>query len=269
MKKAKPFLILVIFFALLGCSLSRRQPGREEELPPSQAEGRETLSFSEDHPYVTLTPRADGHALSLSISRFGESRRVEYELIYETGPQLQGAIGRFDLPLAIPEEILFGTCSRGVCKYDEDVEKGSLRLNFFDPDNPKEKTWEADFRLQKLDPKGGKVSSSDGKFTLDLPAGAVKSSSFVVIMPLLGLPESFGKKIVGEPYGVFTLAAAKVKNAAASFLFFSTPGNFENLAIFGWDGKNWVEYETTVDLSQKKLTAKVDRLTAFVVAQRF
>ena len=268
MKKIAGFL-LVILFCLLGCSLFRKNTGPVEEIKKRTPAPRQTtLKFSEKSPYVYLVPRPDGHAFNLYVSRFGEARHLEYELTYKTGTQLQGAIGRFELKgdTVRPEEVLLGTCSKGVCKYDEDVSEGTLTLKFLYKDIREEKIWESDFHFQEIGVRGGKISSKDGKFTLDIPSDSLSQSTFVLTMPLLGLPEPIGKKIEGVPYGVFATPGLKMKNGVVSFLFFSLPENFESLSIFGWGGEKWVEYKTTANLAKKTLSATVGQASIFAVA---
>jgi hypothetical protein len=273
MKKAGFFILfLALALAVSGCRLFRREnkPIEGEEIPQSVVE-KNVLEFSEENPYIYLVPRVDGHALNLYVSRFGEAKHLEYELTYKVGTQLQGAIGRFDLEgeRAGPEEILLGTCSKGVCKYDEGVESGKISVKFLYKDIREEKTWETEFNLQEISWQEAKISSLDGKFIFNIPSGAISRSTFLVTMPLVGLPERLGRKITGVPYSIFTPATLRfIEEAVVSFLFFSLPDDFENLAIFGWDGEKWVEYKTTADAINNKLTAKVDYLTSFVVAKK-
>jgi hypothetical protein len=274
MKKAGFFILfLALVLTVSGCRLVRREEKLpEDEETPRPVVEKSALKFSEENPYVYLVPRTDGHALNLYVSRFGEAKHLEYELTYKAGTQLQGAIGRFDLEgeQIGPREILLGTCSKGVCKYDESVSEGTLILKFLYQDIREEKDWRSDFHLQNIGVEGKKISSKDGKFTLDIPRGAMSRSVFVLTMPLLSLPETLGQEIVGDPYSVLTSTPSLLtKKATASFLFFTLPDNFEALSIFGWSDEGWVEYKTTANNLKKELTAEVDRFTSFVVAKKF
>lgn len=227
------------------------------------------MKFSEENPYVYLVPRIDGRAFNLYATRFGEAKYLEYELTYKAGAQLQGAIGRFDLKgeKVGPEEILLGTCSKEVCKYDEDVSEGTLALKFLYKDIREEKVWEGDFHLQNIGVNGGEISSKDGKFILDIPSGSLNQSGFITTMPLLSLPEPLGKKVVGVVYGVFSSPGTNIKKGTVSFLFFSPPENFDKLSIFGWNGEKWIKYKTTANLAKKTLSASIEEATVFVVAE--
>ena len=269
MKKTAILLLTILLF-FPGCSLFRKKAGPTEETKKrTPAPRRVALKFSEKNSYVYLVPRADGRAFNLYATRFGEAKYLEYELTYKAGAQLQGAIGRFDLKgeKVGPEEILLGTCSKGVCKYDEDVSEGTLTLKFLYKDIREEKVWEGDFHLQNIGVDGGEISSKDGKFTLDIPSGSLNQLGFITTMPLLSLPESLGKKVVGTVYGVFPSPGTKIKKGTVSFLFFSLPENFEQLSIFGWNGEKWVNYKTTANLAKKTLSASVDSATVFVAAE--
>lgn len=266
-------LILVGFLLVSGYSLfkKRAKPEIQETTtkktpPPKQV----ALEFSEDNPYVYLVPRGDGLAANLYATRFGEAKYLGYELLYKTATQLQKAIGRFDLKGESigPEEVLFGTCSAGgKCTFDQGVEEGTLTLKFLYQDIREEKVWESDFHLQTISGGTGEITSKDGKFSLKIPAGGVTGSGLVNTMPLLSLPESLGKKIVGPVYGVFPIPGVKIVKGTASFLFFSPPANFNDLVIFGWDGKEWHPYQTTANPAEKTLSASVGQSSVFVVAE--
>lgn len=269
MKKTVAF-TLITLLCLPGCSLFRRKTGPVEEIrKPTPAPKRTSLKFSEENPYVYLVPRADGHAFNLYAFRFGDTKHLEYELTYKAGAQLQGAIGRFDLKgeSVGPEEIVLGTCSKGVCKYDEDVGEGTLTLKFLYKDIREEKVWESDFHLQEIGTGGEEISSKDGKFTLKAPLSSINRSGFVLTMPLLSLPEPLGKTAGGVAYGVFPSPGTKITKGTVSFLFFSPPEDFEKLSIFGWEQEKWVNYKTTADLAKKTLSAPIGIATVFAVAQ--
>lgn len=268
--------LLVALLCLSGCSFrgcsflgkkteTNIQETQKKIPPPKQV----ALKFSEDNPYVYLVPRADGLAVNLYATRFGEAKYLGYELLYKTETQLQKAIGRFDLKgeEVGPEEILFGTCSAGgKCTFDKGVEEGTLTLKFLYQDIREEKVWESDFHLQTITGGGGEISSKDGKFTFKIPTGGISGPGLVNTMPFLSFPDSLGKKIEGEVYGVFPVPGMKIIKGTVSFLFFSLPENFDQLAIFGWNGNEWTEYKTTSNLADKTLSALVEGGTVFAVA---
>ena len=87
---------------------------------------------------VDLVARDDKKAVNLKISSIPKgTESIEYELSYDTSAGLpKGALGTIrlkDNESSVEREILLGTCSRNVCKYDEGVTKISLVLRFNHP----------------------------------------------------------------------------------------------------------------------------------------
>lgn len=87
---------------------------------------------------VDLVARDDKKAVVLKISSIPKgTESIEYELSYDTSAGLpKGALGTIRLKdgeVSVEREILLGTCSRNICKYDEGVTKISLILRFNHP----------------------------------------------------------------------------------------------------------------------------------------
>ncbi|MGB9911180.1 MAG: hypothetical protein ACPLKP_01100 [Microgenomates group bacterium] len=86
---------------------------------------------SDELPLVRLIPRADKKEVTLEIKNIKNANLVEYELTYLSKGITRGVIGTINLKegeTEISRKILLGTCSRNVCKYDEDVTTGNLLL---------------------------------------------------------------------------------------------------------------------------------------------
>ena len=70
---------------------------------------------------VGVTPRLrkDRKALVVYFRNLGKVRSVSYALIYQTNGKDEGAMGSVDPAAAnsTSRELLFGTCSAGVCRY--------------------------------------------------------------------------------------------------------------------------------------------------------
>lgn len=83
---------------------------------------------------VDLKPRADGKAVTLSVSKIPSgTNSIEYELSYTTDKGLpKGALGKIQLDgkSEISREVLLGTCSKNVCTYDTGVTAIKLVLRF-------------------------------------------------------------------------------------------------------------------------------------------
>src|SRR3989344_5446731 len=108
------------------------------------------LTFDAEGPYALLIPRRDGNALILNLKRTATYDSISYELAYtadadevvikgkkvDDGESIgsidRGVVGEIDTKQKKGEyeqEILFGTCSKNVCKYDKGVENGTLTLH--------------------------------------------------------------------------------------------------------------------------------------------
>lgn len=80
---------------------------------------------------LTLVPRADKHALILTVTKISNISLIEYELDYtSTGDISQGAIGKLDIKPGqskASQEIILGTCS-DFCHYNTGVSDIKLTL---------------------------------------------------------------------------------------------------------------------------------------------
>jgi hypothetical protein len=138
MKKKLP-VILVLFvlgglvvFAVTSFS-GKEETVKEVEKPKeSKVISIDKLSESE-RPVVALTSRPDGRELTLTIENIQNIETIEYELVYLTGGVQRGVIGSISVSERddkVSRDLLLGTCSRGVCRYDENVTGGTLTITF-------------------------------------------------------------------------------------------------------------------------------------------
>lgn len=185
----------------------------------------------EERPFVSLTPRADGHEFHLTISNIPSgTESVEYELVYKVASGVtQGVPGTVKLPgkSSIERDLLLGTCSSGKCRYDEGVEKGTFTLRLRDEDGKLITKLETEFHLQQ---DGKSLTSADGKFSI--AATGLGKSTFYLTMNTFGLPGKAPGKVVAGPYGTFTKGATKVSGTV------TLDGSG---TLYGWDGRKWVE----------------------------
>lgn len=107
--------------------------------PKSEVEIEEegiTLPPVDESVEVEVIPRSDKRAVTLKIINIPDgTTSIEYEIQYITAKGLpKGAVGRIRVKSGQTsvesEEILFGTCSRNVCRYDEGVTEVDLVLRF-------------------------------------------------------------------------------------------------------------------------------------------
>lgn len=173
-------------------------------IPQEKEEVFKELPLTE-RPYVTLTPRVDGHEFHLTIEKVPTSAKiVEYELIYKNADGVtQGVPGsiKFKGEKIIERDLLLGSCSSGKCKYDDGVEEGTFALKLRDDNGRLITKMETGFHLQKNE---AKLTSLDQKFSLQLPDKNMMTSYYLT-MSTFGLPEK-KEGVSTSPYGVFTKA---------------------------------------------------------------
>ena len=86
-----------------------------------------------DRPFVTLTPREDGKEVTMTIDRVKNADSVEYEMEYQAAELIQGVFGTISFKeesLPVEKSLLFGSCSKDKCRYDEGVTKVTLTVVF-------------------------------------------------------------------------------------------------------------------------------------------
>lgn len=259
MKKNLPIVIIfvgaLILFGLLFWFLKGRK------ISPETGQITPTLApvAIEERPYVTLTPRADGHELKLEIINIKDTNTVEYELVYLAGDVSRGVIGSVDLggKNSLSRDLLLGSCSKNVCKYDEGVTEGTLTLRFRGVGGTQK--YELAFHLQTGSQAKEGLTSGDGNFTFQ---GSLPSSSFYLSQGTLGVPKMPGGKIIAGPYGVFTAGSKNVKGTIKLHL----SGPSQTVKVFGWDGSSWKEYSKGFETDGEVISVEVDRLTTFIAA---
>lgn len=224
--------------------LARSRKNQQIPATPTPEEGLLLETPLEERPFVSLTPRADGKELTLKIDNILNADIIEYELTYLSNGLSRGVIGTINLKgeVSVSRGLLLGTCSKNVCKYDEDVSSGTLTLRFRSPEGTRK--FIADFRLlQGVD----QLTSTDQELSLtaNFPA-----STFYLMMSTIGLPAPIEGELIAGPYGIFTAGAKAIKNGQIEFVSAS-----EEALIYAWTGKVWEEVEE----------GAVSQLTAFVL----
>lgn len=74
--------------------------------------------------------RGDRRAIIVSLSNLSTAKKVDYLLSYNTRGMAQGAAGTI-IPAAensSSHELLFGTCSKGICRYDTGITNAKLTI---------------------------------------------------------------------------------------------------------------------------------------------
>lgn len=246
------------------------------------------LAFDPEGPYALLFPRRDGNALVLNLKRTGSYSSISYELAYTSTPDEtvvkgnkiadegdsgvfgsidRGVVGTIDTKEKKGEyeqEILFGTCSKSVCKYDKGVENGTLTLHI--------KKGNQAFRmitqwhLQKPDVALGSLTSGDSHlvYKIDGDRQALSNIGFTIINDLTGVPKlPSGKSVMGKVYSLNVPIAKSLNNGAISLELAENPSGEAKLYRYDGSKGQWQELETKVDGS--KLSSKAERAGIFAV----
>jgi hypothetical protein len=211
-----------------------------------------------DRPVVTLSPAADGHNVSITVSELKKpATEVEYELEYQAGSLLQGAFGNLELgALPASKQLLLGSCSAGgACTFHEDVQGGTLLMRFSGPENYALKS---EWRYFDNKTKETALSSKDAKFQISSPALA--AARYVIIYNSPGFPAGLKGTPVSDPY---SLVASSTLTGDAELTMRATEEGA--LKLMGWDGKAWQEFTGTVD--GKSVTAKVKLLPLYILVK--
>ncbi|MBU0618865.1 hypothetical protein KKD62_01365 [Patescibacteria group bacterium] len=252
---------LLLIAVLIGYKKKPESEPQPQALPPAVIN---QLPIK-DRPYVTLIPRVDGKEVVLTINGSAGADLVEYELEYQAGNMIQGAFGRIDFSQDEPpvsKELLFGSCSKGKCKYDEDVSGGSLTLRF---EGEQRFVLKGDFTLQLMAETEGIFTSRDGRLSLDLGSKDLASSTYVIVANTLGLPGTIEGEVVAGPYGFFT--AAKSGKLAGAVLSWQTSDDPAGLKIYGYVNGDWQEFSQNRSVEDKTISVSVDQLTTFVLVK--
>jgi len=118
--------------------------GQKSTEQPVQVEEIEELIIEEvsaDDIGLVLTPSRDNKSVKMEISKISDIYSIEYEVSYEAegkeGNVPRGVIGTVEVKdnsLEIERDILLGTCSSNVCRYDTVISdiKFVIRINYKD-----------------------------------------------------------------------------------------------------------------------------------------
>lgn len=123
--------LLSIGFAALFISLSS-SPAEAKLLPQAKTGGK-APSIRSSGVGITVSPRlrGDRKALLVSFGNLQNAKSVSYTLIYQTNGQEEGAGGTLsNLSGAQSRELLFGTCSKNVCRYHTGITNARLEVSY-------------------------------------------------------------------------------------------------------------------------------------------
>ncbi len=245
------------------------------------------LTFDSEGPYALLSPRRDGNALILNLKRTASYDGIAFELAYTSkadetvvkgnkitdeegsasGAIDRGVVGNIDTKEKKGEyeqEILFGTCSKNVCKYDKGVENGTLTLHI--KKGKKVYKMVTQWHLQKPDVALGNLTSGDGHlvYKVNVDRQALSNVGFSIINDLTGVPKlPEGKQILGKVYALNVPIAKSLPAGDVKLELAENPPTDVKLARYDDSQNKWMELDTKVDGS--KLAAKAEGAGIFAV----
>lgn len=232
-----------------------------EQIPKRRVEPINKLAIK-DRPFVILTPRADGREVTLLIDNVTNATSAEYELEYQAESLIQGVFGTIDLteePQPISKDLLFGSCSKGKCRFDEGVTGGSLTIRF--DGGTEVYVLKSDFNLQLMADRKGVFTSKDIKAKLDVGTG-LASDTYMIIINTMGLPAQVEGEIIAGPYAFLAATSPTLRGAE---LTIQSKEDLTDAQLLFWTGSAWSELEAEV--SEGKITAPVTSLGTFVVVK--
>ncbi len=76
--------------------------------------------------------RVDRRALIVNFSNLQNAKNVSYMLVYSSNGQQEGAMGAIHLTgsSTASQELLFGTCSKNVCRYHTRIKDARLEVSY-------------------------------------------------------------------------------------------------------------------------------------------
>lgn len=249
------------------------------------------LAFDPEGAYALFVPRRDGNAAVLNLKRTSSYDSISYELAYTSTPDEtvvkgnkisdegdsqksgsidRGVIGKIntqDKKGEYEQEILFGTCSKNVCKYDKGVENGTLTLHIRKGNQAFRMITQ--WHLQQPEVALGVLTSGDSHFTYKTEPDSKDLSliKYTIINDLTGAPKlPSDKTILGKVYALNTTSATDLPAGTITVELAENPPLESKIAKFDVSENKWIEYETKI--SGSKLTASGSGEGIFTVLTR-
>ena len=255
-----PIVVLLVVLAWLFWPASKKE--LDIPTPTRKVEQINKIPVA-DRPFVTLTPRADGKEVTLVIDNLSNADSAEYELEYQAESLIQGVFGTIDFSKDQPpvsKDLLFGSCSKGKCRFDEGVTGGSLTVRFDGGDEPY--VLKTDFNLQNMFDRQGVFTSKDIKASLDVGKSGLVNGTFIVIAGTMGLPSQVEGEILAGPYSFLSATKPTLSNATVSI---KSKDDLTNAKLMFWDGQAWEELEA--QKAEGEISAPVTSLGVFVLVK--
>src|SRR3990167_1110847 len=263
-QKLKIIIPLILVLAAFGIFFFTRKPKDtgQDQIPQRKIEEINKLPVK-DRPFVTLTPRADGREVTLTVDKVKNATTIEYELEYQAESLIQGVFGTIDLTKEsqpVAKDLLFGSCSKGKCRYDEGVSGGSLTMRFEGAGEAY--VLKSDFNLQLAGDREGEFTSKDAKATLNVGRSGLPLTTYVIVAGTMGLPAEVEGEVVAGPYAFLAPTAQKL---SAAELGIKSKEDLTGARIMFWNGSSWVELDATI--GEGTISAPATALGTFIVVK--
>lgn len=277
-------LVLLIILGTGGYLVFQKFSAKQEEGSIEEVD----LPFDAEGPYALLFPRRDGNALVLNFLRTSSYDSISYELAYtsaqdETAVQgnkildegdsgtgevidrgVKGDIDTKEKKGEYEQEILFGTCSKNVCKYDKGVENGTLTLHI--RKGKKAYRMNTQWHLQQPDIALGNLTSGDGHlvYKVDADRQTLSNVGFTIVNDLTGVPKlPSDKQVLGKVYSLNTPETKQLPKGDVSLELAENPPSGAKLYRYNQSKSEWQELDTKVESS--KLSSKAEGAGIFAV----
>ncbi len=195
-----------------------------------------------DRPYVQIIPK-DVHNIAIAINDLKKpATSVDYEIEYQTGTSLEGAVGAFPVNTTptVDKNILLGSCSAGgACRYHEDVQGGTLLTKY--SGGPESYALKSEWHYIDNKSSVTAMESKDAKFQVESPDLA--QQRIVIIFNSPGYPKGLSGTVVSDPYTLDGLVALKGNGK----ITMRANTDVTKASIMGWNGSAWTEFPATVD----------------------
>ena len=124
--------VYILFLALLFTFFLLPKNTEAKVLPQAKKATRTAVKSSGTTIGVSPKLRSDKKALIINFSNLQNASSVSYLLTYKQGGQQEGAGGTLNLSGGSTQsaELLFGTCSKNVCRYHTNITDARLEVSY-------------------------------------------------------------------------------------------------------------------------------------------
>ncbi|HKZ35034.1 MAG TPA: hypothetical protein VJ179_04175 [Patescibacteria group bacterium] len=257
MKKNKIVLLVVFLLVIIGLVVVIAK-GRTKNEPQVPQEKKKSEIPLDKRPYLSLTPSSDGHTLTLGVLFPEGVSSFDYKLFYLTDGIQQGWSNTVVKPKTgerlVLEDLLLGTCSKMVCKYDKNVEEGEITI---------EMEYEKEFgefstRFRLYQPKTDLLSSADGNF---LFRPKTRTSGYTVVTETIGLPAAVSGTPLANPIGIFS----SEKKEQDGFLTYLISGLSPSSSLLARRSETWEK--VTASVKNEVIEATTSASPTFVIVK--